>query len=50
MRCKCCDKDNAKFWGDDFYCSECKTVIVETIMEDEEINEDAPDLPELWSQ
>lgn len=27
MRCKCCDKMNARFWKGDYYCLECRTAI-----------------------
>lgn len=36
MRCKCCDKLNAKWWNEDFYCNECRNVIHSTIVEDQD--------------
>lgn len=36
MRCKCCDKPDAKFTLGDWYCSSCSSSINKTIKEDKE--------------
>ena len=34
MRCRCCDSPDTRLWKGDYYCSECASVVRQTMRED----------------